>query len=218
MPATRSQPARCRSRSTPGSPSAPASTRPPRPASTAIDLLARQRRFRRVLDVGCGSGVLAIAAAKCWPARVLAVDNDPIAVRVARANAELNNVAGRVRVEFAEGYDHPRSAACGPFDLMLANILADPLIELAPALRATSGGRRPRRPVRAARPPGRRGDCRASAPGLALLDQAQQRTLGGTGVRHERPASLGVSVLELEPLAPAASEAQHEAAVDCVLR
>jgi ribosomal protein L11 methyltransferase len=100
----------------------------------SIDLLARRRRFRRVLDVGCGSGVLAIAAAKCWPARVLAVDNDPIAVRVARANAELNNVAGHVRVEFGEGYDHPAIRRLRPFDLVLANILADPLIELAPAL------------------------------------------------------------------------------------
>jgi ribosomal protein L11 methyltransferase len=100
----------------------------------SIDLLARRRRFRRVLDVGCGSGVLAIAAAKCWPARVLAVDNDPIAVRVARANAELNKVAGHVQVEFGEGYGHPAIRRLRPFDLVLANILADPLIELAPAL------------------------------------------------------------------------------------
>lgn len=101
---------------------------------TAIDRLARRRRFRRVLDVGCGSGVLAIAAAKCWPARVLGIDNDPIAVRVARANAELNGVAEHVRVEFGEGYAHPAIRGLRPFDLVLANILADPLIELAPAL------------------------------------------------------------------------------------
>ena len=53
----------------------------------AIDRLARPHRFRRVLDVGCGSGMLSIAAAKCWPARVLAVDNDPVAVRVAAAQS-----------------------------------------------------------------------------------------------------------------------------------
>ena len=100
----------------------------------SIDRLARRQRFRRVLDVGCGSGVLAIAAAKCWPARVLAVDNDPIAVRVARDNARLNGVARYVRVEQAEGYAHSAIARLRPVDLVLANILADPLIELAPDL------------------------------------------------------------------------------------
>ena len=101
----------------------------------AIDRLARRRRFRHVLDVGCGSGVLSIAAAKCWPARVLAVDNDPIAVRVARDNVRLNGVASHVQVENAEGYVHRVVRRWRPFDLILANILADPLIELAPALR-----------------------------------------------------------------------------------
>ncbi|MGE3295638.1 MAG: 50S ribosomal protein L11 methyltransferase, partial [Geminicoccaceae bacterium] len=100
----------------------------------SLDRLARRRRFRRVLDVGCGSGVLAIAAAKCWPARVLAVDNDPIAVRVARENVALNGVAEHVRVELGEGYGHPFVRRLRPFDLVLANILADPLIELAPTL------------------------------------------------------------------------------------
>ena len=101
----------------------------------AIDRLARGRRFRRVLDVGCGSGVLSIAAAKCWPARVLGIDSDPIAVRVARDNVALNGVSARVRIERGEGYAHPLARAWRPFDLILANILADPLIDLAPALR-----------------------------------------------------------------------------------
>lgn len=100
----------------------------------SIDRLARQRRFRHVLDLGCGSGVLAIGAAKCWPARVLAIDNDPIAVRVARANAALNGVAAHVHVELGDGYGHPAVRTLRPFDLVLANILADPLIELASAL------------------------------------------------------------------------------------
>ncbi|HEX6010244.1 MAG TPA: 50S ribosomal protein L11 methyltransferase [Geminicoccaceae bacterium] len=101
----------------------------------AIDRLARTRRFRRVLDLGCGSGVLAIAAARCWTAEVVAVDNDPIAVRVAAENARTNFVAARVRAVLADGYRHPLVRRRAPFDLVLANILADPLVELAPALR-----------------------------------------------------------------------------------
>lgn len=98
----------------------------------AIDRLARQRRFRRVLDLGCGSGVLAIAAARCWPAaRIVAVDNDRVAVRVAAENVRLNLPSSHVRVELADGYRHPAVVRGGPFDLILANILADPLIALA---------------------------------------------------------------------------------------
>lgn len=101
----------------------------------AIDRLARLTRFRRVLDVGCGSAVLAIAAARCWPARVVAVDNDPLAVRVAAENLALNLPKGRAAAVLAEGYRHPKVRVGRPFDLILANILADPLIELAPDLR-----------------------------------------------------------------------------------
>jgi ribosomal protein L11 methyltransferase len=97
----------------------------------ALDQLARRRRFGRVLDMGCGSGILAIAAAKCWPARVLAVDNDPQAVAVARENARHNRVAGRVRARLGEGYRSPAVRAAGPYDLVLANILADPLCDMA---------------------------------------------------------------------------------------
>jgi ribosomal protein L11 methyltransferase len=104
----------------------------------AIDLLARRRRFRRVIDLGCGSGVLAIAAARMFPeARVLAVDNDPLATAVARANARLNRVAARVRVLDAAGFGHALVRRARPFDLVLANILPGPLIELAPAMRRT---------------------------------------------------------------------------------
>jgi ribosomal protein L11 methyltransferase len=97
----------------------------------ALDELARRRRFRRVLDMGCGSGILAIAAAKCWPARVLAVDNDPKAVVVAQENAEQNGIAGQMRVRWSEGYRSPAVRAGGPYDLIFANILADPLCDMA---------------------------------------------------------------------------------------
>jgi ribosomal protein L11 methyltransferase len=99
----------------------------------ALQRLARRRRRRRGLDLGCGSGILAIAAAKLWPARVLAADNDPVAVGVARANAIRNGVGRRVRTLLSEGYANPRLRAAGPFDLITANILADPLCALARA-------------------------------------------------------------------------------------
>jgi ribosomal protein L11 methyltransferase len=102
----------------------------------AVDRLARARRFKRVLDLGCGSGVLAIAAARTFPgARVLAVDNDPLATAVARANARLNRVAGSVRVLDAMGFDHAMVRRALPFDLVLANLLPNPLLALAPHMR-----------------------------------------------------------------------------------
>ncbi|MGI9420549.1 MAG: 50S ribosomal protein L11 methyltransferase [Geminicoccaceae bacterium] len=97
----------------------------------ALDAWSRRRRFRRVLDMGCGAGLLAIAAAKCWPAFVLAVDNDPVAVAVAGENATKNGVACHVRTLVSEGYADPRIRMRGPYDLILANILADPLCEMA---------------------------------------------------------------------------------------
>ena len=102
----------------------------------ALERLASRRRFRRILDLGCGSGILAIAAARLWPARVIAADNDPVAVGVARANALRNGVGHRIRTVASEGYRNPRVRAGGPYELIVANILADPLCELA---RATAG-------------------------------------------------------------------------------
>jgi ribosomal protein L11 methyltransferase len=102
----------------------------------ALDAIARQRPPRRVLDLGCGSGVLGIAAARLAPAaRIIATDDDPIAVTIARENSRLNRVGRRVRVLMATGLDHPILRHALPFDLVLANILPDPLVELAPALR-----------------------------------------------------------------------------------
>jgi ribosomal protein L11 methyltransferase len=97
----------------------------------ALDDLARRRRLRRVLDLGCGAGILAIAAAKCWPAAVLAVDNDPDAIAVAKENVVKNGVAHRVRTAPSEGYHSLKVRAGAPYDLILANILADPLCDMA---------------------------------------------------------------------------------------
>ncbi len=97
----------------------------------ALDRLARRRRFERVLDLGCGSGILAIAAAKCWPARILAVDNDAQAVAVAAENARRNAVAARITCVHGDGCQHPLVRARAPFDLVLANLLADLLCDMA---------------------------------------------------------------------------------------
>lgn len=91
-------------------------------------------RPRRVLDLGTGSGILAIAAAKLGDGEITASDSDPVAVRVARDNARLNGVGSRVRTLNARGLSHPRLRA-RRFDLVLANILAGPLHRLAPALK-----------------------------------------------------------------------------------
>ena len=98
----------------------------------AIDKLARRRTYRRVLDLGSGSGVLAIAASRALPrAKVLASDIDPLAVMVARGNVRHNGVApDRLRVIAAAGLAHP-ALRPGGFDLIVANILAAPLIGLA---------------------------------------------------------------------------------------
>jgi ribosomal protein L11 methyltransferase len=98
----------------------------------ALETLARRRSFRRILDLGCGSGVLAIAAARLLPAaQVFAVDNDPIATGVARANAQLNRTGRRLRILTATGFAHPKLRRTQPFDLVLANILPRPLLRLA---------------------------------------------------------------------------------------
>jgi ribosomal protein L11 methyltransferase len=85
----------------------------------------------KVLDLGTGTGVLAIAAAKALQVPVLASDIDPPSVRVARENADLNKVAHLVQVIRATGFAAPDFARHGPFDLVQANILANPLRQLA---------------------------------------------------------------------------------------
>ena len=85
---------------------------------------------KSVLDLGCGTAVLAMAAARVWPATILASDIDEVAVDVARANAEANGLAGRLHCIEAAGLDHPALSGAAPFDLIFANILKGPLIDL----------------------------------------------------------------------------------------
>ena len=101
----------------------------------ALSLLARRRarRPRRVLDMGCGTGVLAMAAARVWHRPALAVDVDGEAVRVARDNARRNGLSARVRTLRADGFQNAAVCVAGPYDLILANILARPLTVMAPA-------------------------------------------------------------------------------------
>jgi ribosomal protein L11 methyltransferase len=86
----------------------------------------------RVADIGCGTAVLAMAAARVWDIAVLASDIDPVAVEVAQANLRANDMQGRVRCLEAAGFDHPDLRAAAPYDLIFANILKGPLIALAP--------------------------------------------------------------------------------------
>ncbi len=96
-----------------------------------LDHLLKAYRPRRVLDLGTGTGVLAIAAAKALHGAVLASDIDPLSVQVARENARLNKTGHRVRAIHATGFSAPQFAKARPFDLVLANILANPLRQLA---------------------------------------------------------------------------------------
>lgn len=100
----------------------------------ALSDLARERSFRNVLDLGCGTGLLAIGAAKLWKRRVLASDIDPVAVEVTRDNARANGVAPLVAAVTADGLTSPVLANAAPYDLLIANILAGPLTQLAPAI------------------------------------------------------------------------------------
>ncbi|MDH5749414.1 MAG: 50S ribosomal protein L11 methyltransferase [Rhodospirillales bacterium] len=97
----------------------------------AIDELARQRRFVNPLDMGCGSGILSLALAKRAGVRVTASDVDARAVGITAVNARLNGVGFRVRALRSNGYRSTKIAKAGPFDLIVANILANPLSAMA---------------------------------------------------------------------------------------
>src|SRR5690606_9286539 len=96
--------------------------------------------FTDIADIGTGTGLLAFAALRLWPAaRAIASDIDPVAIEVAADNARLNRIAigrarGQAELAVAPGLDHPRLRGRAPYDLVIANILAGPLIALAPVL------------------------------------------------------------------------------------
>jgi ribosomal protein L11 methyltransferase len=106
-------------------------------------------RFRNLLDLGTGTGLLAFAALRLWPAaRAIASDIDPVSIEVTSENAAVNGVRlgrgpGELELAVAPGLAHGRLRARAPYDLVLANILAGPLIELAPSVSAAlaAGGR-----------------------------------------------------------------------------
>ncbi len=101
----------------------------------AIERAVRTRPIRNALDIGTGSGVLAIGIAKLAHVPVLASDIDPVATRVAAANVRLNEAHPEVRVVTAAGIGSRVFRVNGPFDLIVANILAGPLVMLAPSIR-----------------------------------------------------------------------------------
>ncbi|MER8414000.1 MULTISPECIES: 50S ribosomal protein L11 methyltransferase [unclassified Mesorhizobium] len=99
-----------------------------------LEKVVRREHPRNALDLGTGSAVLAIAVAKLAHIPVLATDIDPVAVRVAAANARLNHVKALVETATAPGFHHPIFGKRAPFDLIVANILARPLMRLAPQM------------------------------------------------------------------------------------
>lgn len=110
----------------------------------ALDRLANDGyQPQRVVDIGCGTAVLAMGAARVWPITVLASDIDQVAVDTASANVIANGLDGRVICIEATGFEHPMLEEAAPFDLVLANILKQPLIDLSPemARHVATGGK-----------------------------------------------------------------------------
>ena len=97
----------------------------------AMEQLARRYNFKKILDMGCGSGILAMAAAKTWRRPVIASDIDDEATRVTIDNAQKNNLKNLIRATTGTGYSSELVRNNGPYDLILCNILANPLVKMA---------------------------------------------------------------------------------------
>lgn len=99
-------------------------------------LIERGVQAKSVADIGCGTAVLAMAAARVWDATILASDIDQVAVDVAKANLRANGIKGGVDCVEAAGFDHPALRENAPYDVIFANILKGPLVALAPDIAA----------------------------------------------------------------------------------
>ena len=97
----------------------------------ALDGLAKRRRFRRPLDLGCGSGILALAMAATWRCSVVAADIDPQSIVVAQENAAINGLSSWLRIRCSDGVADREIRRSAPYDLIMANILAGPLVGLS---------------------------------------------------------------------------------------
>ena len=104
----------------------------------AIHSVLKNRRPKKILDIGTGTGVLAIALAKRLRCKIIASDNDPVAIKTTRDNAKINNVKKWIKPVLAEGLKSKKIAKNGPYDLLVANILAAPLEQMAPDIARTS--------------------------------------------------------------------------------
>lgn len=103
----------------------------------AFEFLSSSYEFKNALDMGCGSGILAVGMTKLWPdIRVTAVDIDPESIVVTARHAEMNNAKSFIMAQAGDGYKTAIVAQHAPYDLIAANILANPLIEMAPDLYA----------------------------------------------------------------------------------
>jgi ribosomal protein L11 methyltransferase len=102
---------------------------------TAFDRLAKQgNRYNRILDMGCGSGILSIAAAKTWRSKTIACDIDPGAVQVASDNARVNNVKPLILTQAGNGFETAMVKTEAPYDMIVSNILANPVCAMASEL------------------------------------------------------------------------------------
>ncbi|WP_085784820.1 50S ribosomal protein L11 methyltransferase [Candidatus Nucleicultrix amoebiphila] len=97
-------------------------------------LKIKEKKFQNILDLGCGTGILAMAAAALFQTKVIATDNDKDAIAKTSENILKNNFKDKIEVFHSDGFSNPILIARSPFDLIIANILADPLIHLAPAI------------------------------------------------------------------------------------
>ena len=101
----------------------------------ALGYLKEHHEFKNGLDMGCGSGILAIAMVKLWPAlQVTAIDIDPESIVVTKRHAGMNNASDKISAAAGDGYHVPLVAKNAPYDVVTANILANPLIDMAPML------------------------------------------------------------------------------------